>query len=255
MMNKNRHVDAIVRTYSPALQNGQETIDSILGKYPQLVNELRSPLEAIIWLGKAKKNLEPRPGFISSSRSNLESNIASLPHQSVWQRMLKKYTPRRWVFNITAPILLVIMLALLINSLVLTARLSIPGDPFYSTKLVIENTQLAFTSNPVDKTELYVQFSRERTTEFVELVLDGDYELLPSAANRMETELIASLHSLNNASLRNPNAELPMIASFRETLSNEIFMLCVLKDTSPSSARAGIDLAIQVAQSGMMALR
>jgi hypothetical protein len=71
----------------------------------------------------------------------------------------------------------------------------------------------------------------------------------------LETEIIASLHSLNNVSDNDPTVEMSVITNLRDTLSNEIFMLNVLKATSPSSARPEIDLAIQVAQSGVMALR
>jgi hypothetical protein len=234
--------------------NGQETIDSILKRYPQESEQLRPQLESISWLGEAKKGLEPRQGFIASSQRYLQQQIETLPRPNFWQRLFKKFTPQRWVFNITAPIIVVMILALVLNSLVLTARLSIPGDPFYSTKLVIEDVQLAFTLNPVEKTDLYIQFSRERTTEIVQLVLEGDYERIPSTVDQFETELIASLHALNNISAHDPSAEVPSIESFRDTLSNENFMLNVLKETSPISARPGIDLAIQVAQTGLLAL-
>jgi hypothetical protein len=253
-MSKKRHINQIIESVSPAILNGQETIDSILKRYPQESEQLRPQLESISWLGEAKKRLEPRQGFIASSQRYLQQQIETLPRPNFWQRLFKKFTPQRWVFNITAPIIVVAMLALVLNSLILTARLSIPGDPFYSTKLVIEDVQLAFTLNPVEKTDLYIQFSRERTTEIVQLVLEGDYERIPSTVDQFETELIASLHALNNISAHDPSAEVPSIESFRDTLSNENFMLNVLKETSPISARPGIDLAIQVAQTGLLAL-
>jgi hypothetical protein len=234
--------------------SGQQTIESILQRYPHESEQLRPRLESISWLEQAKKELEPRQGFIASSQKYLEQQIEILPRPNYWQRLFKKFTPQRWVFNITAPIIVVIMLALVLNSLVLTARLSIPGDPFYSTKLVIEDIQLAFAFNPVEKTELYIKFSQERTTEIVQLVLEGDYEQIDPAANRFENELIASLHAMNNIPENIPMATVPVIESFRATLSNEIFMLNVLKETSPISARPGIDLAIQIAQAGVMAL-
>jgi hypothetical protein len=253
-MSKKRHINQIIESVSPAILNGQETIDSILKRYPQESEQLRPQLESISWLGEAKKGLEPRQGFIASSQRYLQQQIETLPRPNFWQRLFKKFTPQRWVFNITAPIIVVMILALVLNSLVLTARLSIPGDPFYSTKLVIEDVRLAFTLNPVEKTDLYIQFSRERTTEIVQLVLEGDYERIPSTVDQFETELIASLHALNNISAHDPSAEVPSIESFRDTLSNENFMLNVLKETSPISARPGIDLAIQVAQTGLLAL-
>ena len=250
-----KRLDNIIESNLTALDAGIETVDSVLEKYPKDAGFARPRLEAALWLSKAKKTTEPRPGFISSSRSYLEQRIAGLPPRNAWQRLIGRYTPQRWIFNIAAPALLIVLIALIINSLVLTARLSIPGDPFYSTKLVLEDIRLAFTFNLEDKTDLYIQYSRERTTEFVELVIDGDYELLPSAADRMETEIIASLHSINAVSSLDPTAKIPMVASLRDTLSNEIMMLSVLKRTLPTSAQAGLDLGIQIARSGEMALR
>jgi len=250
-----QRIDKILEIFTPAIENGQETIDSIVEKYPQYANVLRPRLEALLWLVSAKKNLEPRTGFTSSSRQYMEQQFKSFQPRNFWQRVFSRYTPQRWVFNFTAPVIVILLLALVINSAILTARLSIPGDPLYSTKLVIEDIQLAFTFNLVDKTDLYLQFSRERTTEFVELVLEGDYELLPPAANRLETEIIASLHSINDIPFQNQTVEQPMIMELKETLTNEIFMLNMLKGTSPTTAYPGIELAIQVAQSGLMALR
>jgi hypothetical protein len=247
-------IDKIIETYLPAIARGQETIDSILEKYPKYASALRPRLEAAIWLQQVRLSVSTRPGFINDSRKYMETKIGSMQPIGFWQRLFWRHTPHRWVFNIAAPIIVLLLLALVINSAVLTARLSIPGDPFYSTKLVTENIQLAFTLDPVEKTDLYIQFSRERTTEIMQLVLEGDYERISSAAYRLETELIASLHSINDIASRDPTAEIPMIASFRDTLSNEIFMLSVLKDTSPMSARPGIVMAIQVAQAGMLAL-
>jgi len=254
-MNIDRRIDKIVEIYIPAIKNGQETIDSILEKYPQYANALRNRLEVVFWLLNAKKNFEPRQGFISSSRQYMEQQFETIRPHGFWQRLSRRFTTQRWVFNIAAPIIVLLLLALVINSAILTARLSIPGDPFYSTKLLTEDIQLALTFDQVDKTDLYMQFSRDRTTEFVELVLEGDYELLPPAATRLETEIIASLHSINDMPLQNQAVEHPMILQLRETLTNEIFMLNMLKSTSPTTAYPGIELAIQVAQSGLMALR
>jgi len=254
-MNIEHRIDKILEIYTPAIKNGQETIDSIIEKYPKYANALRPRLEAVLWLLNAKKNFEPRQGYISSSRQYMVHQFETIRPHGFWQRLFSRYTPQRWVFNMAAPVIVVILLVLIINSAILTARLSIPGDPFYSTKLLTEDIQVALTFNQLHKTDLYIEFSRERTTEFVELVLEGDYELLPVAANRLETEIIASLHSLNEIPTQNQAVEQPMILQLRDTLTNEIFMLNMLKDTSPTTAYPGIELAIQVAQSGLMALR
>jgi hypothetical protein len=250
-----RQIDQIINENVTAIASGEETLDSILAEYPQIAPELRPRLEAVIWLQQAKLSVATRPGFIHDSRKYLEAKIESTHPSGFWQNLTRRYTPQRWVFNIAAPIIVFLLFALMINSAVITARLSIPGDPLYSTKLMIEDIQLAFTFNPVDKTNLHIQQSRERSLEFIELVMEGKYEQLPVAATRMETEIITSLHVLNEVTETDPAILASSVSSFRETLSSEIFMLNVLKGSSPITAHPGINLAIQVAQSGMLALR
>ena len=249
-----RRVEQIIEIAAPAISNGQETVDSILEKYPQYAHELRPRLEAVLWLVNLKKNLEPRDSFILSSRKYIENQFTTIQPQGFWQRIFRLRSPKRWVFNIAAPVVLVLLFSLIINSLVLTARLSIPGDPLYSAKLLLEDIRVTLTFNPVDKADLYIQLSQERIIEFVDLVLEGDYEVLPAAAARLETEIIASLHSVNNLSNLDLAKKQPEIFELRDTLSNEIFMLNILKQTSPPSAYPGIELAIQVAKSGLMVL-
>jgi hypothetical protein len=172
-----------------------------------------------------------------------------------WQRLSRKYSPQRWVFNVAAPIIITLLLVLIANSAVYTARLSIPGDTLYPAKLVLEDVRLAMTFNDVKKTDLYIQYSRQRALEFVELVLEGEYDRLPAAAGRMDTEIIASLRSLNEVKEDNTVVDHEIIANFKEVLSNEIMMLNVLENSAPPSATNGINLAISVAQSGLLALR
>jgi len=253
-MKANQRIDQIIETSIPAIQNGQETLESILDMYPQFAHTLGPRLEAILWLKNTRKVLDPRPGFIASSRRSIEQKFIEIQPHSFWQRLFRYRTPQRWVFNFSAPIILVFLLILILNSLRLSAQLSIPGDPLYTTKLILEDIQLGLTFNQVDKTNLNIELSRERTTEFVQLVLEGYYEILPAAAISMETEIIASLHAIRDIPMRDQATAQSMTEELKETLSNEIFMLNMLKSTSPPPAHAGIDLALQDAQSGLMAL-
>ena len=250
-----RRIDKILSTTMPALANGEESIDSILGKYPGIEDELRPRLEAAAWLQQLKHGVEPRPGYVRSSRTHLENQIQSLRPTSKLERVLKRFSPQRWAFNIAAPIIVVLILSLMVNSTILFAHLSIPGEPMYQSKLVIEDLRLALTFDQVHKTNLHMQFSRERTTEFVELVLEGEYEQLPSAAERLETEIIASLRALNEIPEERAAEERAIVNNLSETLSNEMLLLNILKTSSPSPAHRGIELAINAAQSGLLALR
>jgi hypothetical protein len=250
-----RQIDQIINENVTAIASGEETLDSILARYPQLVSELRPRLEAAIWLQQVKLSVATRPGYIYDSRKYLQNKIGSMQPIRPWQRFAWRYTPQRWVFNIASSVIVLLLLALVMNSAVLTARLSIPGDPFYSTKLMLEDIQVALTFNQLDKANLHIQHSRQRALELVELVMESKYEQLPSAAARMEADVIASLHAVDDVTLKYPAEEVPLVANLRDTLSSEIFMLNVLRSTSPQAAQSGINFAIQVAQSGVLALR
>ena len=253
-MKSERRIKQIIELCSPAIISGEETVDSILANYPQYADKLRSRLEAIQWLVTAKDNLQPRKNFVSSTRKAMEDKFISIQPQNFWQRVFRRHTPQRWVFNLTTPVLVIFLLVMIINSLVLTARLSIPGDPLYSTKLFLEDARLVFTINPLEKTNLYMEYSRHRTTEFVELVMDGNYELLPAATKRLESDIIASLHAINDVALTDKTVQQPKTTELRRTLTNEVSMLKILQQSSPPIAGAEIETAIHIAQTGLLAL-
>jgi hypothetical protein len=254
-MKKDRQLDEIVNKHAYLLMNSEETIDSILELHSQLGDGLRVSLEAVKWLGDVKMNLQPRQGFVASSRSHLEHQLATYQPEYYWHKINDQISKPRWVIRFAVSVLLITLLVLGFNSILLTAQLSIPGDPFYSSKLLIEDIHLAVTRNPTERAKLSIDFSRERTSEFVELVLNGDYEALPEAAARMDTEIITALHSISYLKDQGLSGELTETIELKETLSSEISMLTALKGSSPPSAYQGMDLAIQISHQGLMALR
>ncbi|NJD59860.1 MAG: hypothetical protein C3F13_12170 [Anaerolineales bacterium] len=254
-MKKARLIEQVIDTHASHLIVGEETVDSIIHMHPQIEAELRAELEALKWLGSVKTSLEPRPGFIAASSNRLVKQLASNQASVAWEQISDRVTVRQLLLKFAVPLIIITILVLFINSLILTARLSIPGDPFYSIKLLSEGIHLAVTRDPIDKAALYTDFSRERTTEFVELVLNGKYEELPAASARLENEIIAALHSINYLKNRGLPGELSETLELKETLVNEISMLSALKGSSPPAAYNGMDLAIQVSQEGLRALR
>ena len=248
-------IDQIITSNLPAIIEDKASIESVLASYPQIAAELRPRLEAALWLHQVRLSVATRPGFIHDSRKYLETKIESMQPHTLWQRLFWSHTPKRWLFDLATITLMIISLGAVINDLILTARLSIPSEPLYSTKLVLEDIQLALTFNQTAKTDLYIQLSSERTTEFVELVIQGDYEYLPTAAKRLESEITATLDSLEDFPSHEQDNKQAILVKLKETLTNEVFMLNMLKWTSPPSAMTGINLAIQAAQSGIFALQ
>jgi hypothetical protein len=253
-MKNDRQIEDLINRYTPDLSTGRETVASILEKHPQFAPELKPRLEAVYWLLDKESGFEPRHGFISSSRNKLEQQIALKQARGFWPAIFDRYSPWRLAFYVTTSALIIILLALTLNSLVLTSQLSIPGDPFYSTKLTIEDVQLAFTFNPETKANLHMQNSKERTSELVELVIDGDYAALPDATSRLESEIAASVRSLADLEAQGQTVTEARTTELRETLSNEVLMLRILKANLPGTVAQNVDLAIRVARTGLLAI-
>ena len=75
MANRREELEQIFETCLAQIQTGHETIDSALARYPEEAEALRPRLEAALWMDERKGSLDPRPGFVSASRSRLVSQI------------------------------------------------------------------------------------------------------------------------------------------------------------------------------------
>jgi hypothetical protein len=53
------------------IESGQETVDSLLSRYPELWDTLRPPLEAAAWLYNHTHLWNPRPEFVDASRQRI----------------------------------------------------------------------------------------------------------------------------------------------------------------------------------------
>ena len=69
----NKEFDEALQFCLDLIRGGRETIDSVVALYPEFADELRAQLEIATWLTSAGTALDPRPGFVSASRSRLVS--------------------------------------------------------------------------------------------------------------------------------------------------------------------------------------
>lgn len=79
---------------------------------------------------------------------------------------------------------------------------TLPGSFTYWLKQIVEQIQLIFTSDPADRTNLLLAFSRDRLAESYEAVKSGKAEQALAALQRYQkdqSELATSLNSLQDA--------------------------------------------------------
>ena len=73
-----KEFDEILSSCLEALEGG-EGLAEVLARYPQVSDELEPLLEAAVWFKSQKAAVEPRPGFVTSSRKRLVEKIAAEP--------------------------------------------------------------------------------------------------------------------------------------------------------------------------------
>ena len=83
----------------------------------------------------------------------------------------------RWVFVFS------IIFICFIGGLYFTTANSLPGDPLYSLKRGMENLQLIFTKDSLEKAQLYIQHANERLEETKQVVQTGKTGYIPAIMN------------------------------------------------------------------------
>ncbi|MEE9187975.1 MAG: hypothetical protein V3U36_01310, partial [Anaerolineales bacterium] len=138
----NKEFNEALQSCLDLIRGGRESIDSVVARYPEYGDELQAQLEIAMWLSSASAALDPSPGFVSTSRRKLVSQI-QLENQPIivapltWGERLQNFLSIQQV----APIafVFVLMLALFVSGTVVSAsQKALPGDDLYSVKLTLE---------------------------------------------------------------------------------------------------------------------
>lgn len=195
----------MIREFEEALQNclellqeGNETVESVLGHYPELADELRPLLEASLWISTARESLEPRPGFVAASRRRLVARIKEeqVAAPLTWRDKLRQ----AWTTQRIAPVafVAVIMLVLFVSGTVLSAsKGAVPGDALYGVKQTLEQLALATSIDPNQDAQIKIAQVEERFREIQTLLIERQSpERLGQAAEQYKVDLDEALRLL-----------------------------------------------------------
>jgi hypothetical protein len=181
-MNK-EHLSDILETCLGQVMNGQQTIDSVLAKYPNRADELRAELDAALWLQERRRLVEMRPGYLAASRQRLVAQI-SQPAPVKVKKTVKMPVLAWW--NQTAFRLSFLALFLFVSVFsawggVYAVSTALPGDTLHQAKLAAEDIQLSLASDPAEQASLQIKFADTRAREIGTLLTLGRYEDLDQA--------------------------------------------------------------------------
>lgn len=240
----NKQFDEIFQSCLDLVRGGHETIESVIARYPEYADELRTQLEVATWLSTSSASLDPRPGFISASRNRLVSRIKQEQQPQIvvpltWsERLQQLFTAQKIV---PAGFVIVLLLALFVSgSIVSASQKSLPGDDLYSVKRTLEQIALATSLDEKNDAELQIQFVEKRLTEMQALIVEERYEEVAETIKEYEEEVSKTLTLLKNVYDEDRFLAIELAVELETLLSEQNKILSILKRNAPIA----IDLSL-----------
>jgi hypothetical protein len=66
MARNQQKIEQVLQTCLDLIESGQETVESVLARYPEFADQLKA--EIALWLSTQKDTLNPRPGWVAASK-------------------------------------------------------------------------------------------------------------------------------------------------------------------------------------------
>jgi hypothetical protein len=176
------------------IRSGKSTIEGCIMRYPHLGNELRSFLEIAASL--KPDEVTPSPQFKEHAKIHLFDEARPAPVK-VSQPMWKWYrTPSRILAPVSIAMLILVIAG---GSTVHAAQSSLPGDTLYPVKTGVENLQLAITTSPAAKADLYLKFTQRRIDE-VQQAVKLNRNVSAETLAKVQEQFDNTLEELGNSS-------------------------------------------------------
>ena len=240
----NREFDEALQICLDLIRGGRETIDSVVALYPEYADELRAQLEIATWLTSAGSALDPRPGFVSASRSRLVSRIQQenrtpVPVPLSWgERLRQSFSAKKLV---PVGFVLVLMLGLFVSGAVVSAsQKALPGDDLYSLKRTLEQIALATSLDEKSDAELQIQMVDNRLTELQAIIVDERYEEVAQTVEESQVQISKTLEIIKTVSEENRFLAADLASQLEDLLTEQKIILSVLTQNTPQTINANI---------------
>ncbi|MBI2846434.1 MAG: hypothetical protein HYX82_00980 [Chloroflexi bacterium] len=161
-----------------------ESVEACLESYPDEARELE-PLLLASSKALALGAQEPRPDFKASLRYRISSEFKARQKKRQRWSFLAHPWLRPWLATVSAFLVLLVIG----GGAVQAASRSLPDQPLYPIKQVVERVQLAFTPSGAPKARLYAKLAMTRSEEIAEMVRGGKAELMEGLTQRIAENL------------------------------------------------------------------
>jgi hypothetical protein len=225
--------DALAACLKAILEDGL-SVEQALSRFPDIANDLRSELDAALWLHQQRQALSAYNWEIGLSRRRLENRL--LLQRPDWHAYWRRLNILQRGLQIVVLLLLLITLAQFNNKVAYASETSIPGDPFYPLKLAREQAQLALTFGQAKEARVLLEIARQRSIELESLVLEGRYEDIGVVSNQVDRSFELAQEKIEDVSATQDSQALEQ--ELRDTLELQQAVISALAGMVPPEARA-----------------
>jgi len=257
MRNNRNGTEQVLQTCLNLIQTGQETVDSVLVRYPEHANVIRPLLEAASWLYGQRDALAPRPGFVVESRQRLvarleverSSNRAQAPPARAfgwWDALVSLFTQKRFAYRFALATLLLVLLVVSTSGVAAAAQWSIPGDTLYPVKTSFEQTRLALTFSEAHRAQLYISFAERRLVEIQNLVIENRFDYLHSTIDQFDSQAKEASRLLRDLGKKDAPLAMKLAGELEKIMQDQTAVLPVLMQVTPQGSQGEIQRLMEM---------
>jgi hypothetical protein len=218
-------------------------LERILERYPEHAAWLDEQIQGAGWLAQRQRLVSPRPEFLVESQlrllQRLEANLT--PAARLRRVFTSRFIYARLAVQAALLLLLGLVLFNVIDRGVLLAKRALPGDLVYPLKQTSERIRLAISIGPERDARLHLIYTRQRSLELQELLLEGKYESATLAASLFYDQFQQTVQALTRVSQRNPLLAQEMQLQMSASLQEQSVVLRLLVEGLPRSLRSGVE--------------
>jgi Domain of unknown function (DUF5667) len=241
--------DEALQSCINAIRDGQETIDSVVVRYPEFSEELRLQLRTVFWLFDHSEELGPRPGFVSASRNRLIQRINDEKPRATlsW----KERFAQAWNVQRIAPVafVAVLLLAMLVTGTIVSAsQKALPGDSLYAVKRTLEQMALVTSLDQGNEAALQIQFVENRLSEVKALLVERRYTDVAQLVEDYEAQVQKTIDLIDAVSGNDAFLAQQLAMQLEAILSEQRSILMALSLDLPTSVFYSISQALDISQ-------
>lgn len=235
---KDRLLDEAFDDCLEMIKHQGATLTECLAKYPDMKNELEPALKTALSL-QSGPLVSPDQAFRARVKGTLVAGQAPVAKQQ------RGFAVRPFIYRVAA---VTIALALILGSVGYASTDSMPDDPLYPVKQLIEKIRLAVTTDNQAEVELHLQLAEERLAEADAMAEEGKTDEARQALNDLNKEMREAYRLAGMVPGHDRDI---LLAKFAVISQRHMLVLEGVLERAPESAKPAIERAMAESAKGL----